>query len=582
MKRIATLISLAALATAAPPASAQPFPMTMPAQTSQQANGPAITYPRPVAQAAMPVAQPYPSYSSPTMIPPSAPMAVAQPTMPRATLASAPQYSAVPQYSPLPYSSSSPFQPAQPTLAPQFSSGMPVQATPAGLTTVQTAQTNSGYAPVPSYTSYMQPGPTPAAPQPMEAVQPGVNPQVPGQQFYGQQAYGMQGGVSSSGNCGCAPAVTPMFGCGSFAGCGGCGGMFNKPFGSGCGSQSNLCSDGTCGSGCGGGCGSGCCGGCGPGGCGPCSNGCWFGSIGGLVMTRNTPPSRVLAYTACGCDELLNTRNVTQGQWQGGFEARIGRCCSSTCAVEGVFWYLAPFSQTLTASSPGNMISSLNFTTPHATFINGTAAEQLFGSYGGSTANSQSLYRNDQVYNLELNVLNQPLWNNPGSRCGIVGIAGVRWFHFNEQLLYNSVSNVGTGNYNVRTSNDLIGPQLGARLHYYVLPNFRLYAIPKAGIFGNAASSTQQLYDGTGNYAFNYNNYLGAFSMLGQIDLGGSWQVTPRLSLYAAYRALGVSGLSMADYQIPQYMADYRALQRVDHSGALILQGVIAGAQFCF
>lgn len=90
------------------------------------------------------------------------------------------------------------------------------------------------------------------------------------------------------------------------------------------------------------------------------------------------------------------------------------------------------------------------------------------------------------------------------------------------------------------------------------------------------------MYDSAGNYAFNYNNYAGMFSMIGQIDIGASWQLTPRFSIFGAYRAMGVAGVALADYQIPQYMADFRALQRVNNSGALILQGALIGGQFCF
>ncbi len=301
-------------------------------------------------------------------------------------------------------------------------------------------------------------------------------------------------------------------------------------------------------------------------------------------MTRSAVPYRALAYTACGCNELLNTHDVATSQWQGGFEARIGRCLTNCCAVETVFWYLAPFSQTNTANNPNDIITALNFTTPHTVFINGVGADQLFGTItGGMMANKQTLYRQDQVYNLEVNFLHQPLLADPTSRCGVVGLAGVRWFHFNEQLIYSTFSQTNaSAAYNVRTSNDLIGPQLGARCHYYLTPNLRLYALPKAGIFGNAASSTQQLYDSAGNYAFNYNNYAGMFSMIGQIDIGASWQLTPRFSIFGAYRAMGVAGVALADYQIPQYMADFRALQRVNNSGALILQGALIGGQFCF
>src|SRR5207253_414389 len=123
----------------------------------------------------------------------------------------------------------------------------------------------------------------------------------------------------------------------------------------------------------------------------------------------------------------------------------------------------------------------------------GVAAANFFNN-----ASSQTFSRRDEIHNVEINLLHQSLLD-PSSRCGIVGLAGVRWFHFQENLWYSSTSTLGTATYAVRTINDLIGIQAGARGHYYLRPNLRLYAQPKVGVYSNSIQSRSQLYDNAGH-----------------------------------------------------------------------------------
>ncbi len=130
MKRFATLLGLAAVASSTTVVSAQPFQMALPAQQAPQTAAQVAPYARPPQ---MPVAQPYPAMTvaspalvnSPQYAVPqyaSAPQ-MAAPTAPRATLASAPQYLGT-QYSVPPQYSVAQYSPAQYAPAP-YSYGAP-------------------------------------------------------------------------------------------------------------------------------------------------------------------------------------------------------------------------------------------------------------------------------------------------------------------------------------------------------------------------------------------------------------------------------------------------------------------------
>lgn len=89
------------------------------------------------------------------------------------------------------------------------------------------------------------------------------------------------------------------------------------------------------GSSCGVGCGD-CCG------CVPCCTGRWFGSVGGLIMTRNHPNPFWTSYqTNNNPNQLMNTKDGMTN-WVGGGQVTFGRwwCCPSCDCQPGNGWGL--------------------------------------------------------------------------------------------------------------------------------------------------------------------------------------------------------------------------------------------------
>ncbi|MBS0209576.1 MAG: BBP7 family outer membrane beta-barrel protein [Planctomycetes bacterium] len=330
---------------------------------------------------------------------------------------------------------------------------------------------------------------------------------------------------------------------------------------------------------------------CGPdGSCEPCFNGNgprWFGGMAYLLMTRDLPNARTITFDNTNlASNVIDMRDTVNGQWRSGGEARVGHVLNCNWAVEGVFWMLDPFYYTAGATSSTNSLSSaLDFATGGPVTINGTSADTFFDN-----AHTQYVQRRDEIYNLEINFLRQSMCD-PCSRWGVMGIAGFRWFHFHEGWTYGSsqagtdpFANGGTtsAQYTVQTTNDLLGGQVGARMHWYVLPNLRLYATPKVAVLANSINTRNFLHSDAGALGFDNQGYKNDVTMLGQIDLGAAWQMTPRWSTFISYRAMGVAGLALAENQIPQYMADTAYMQSVHTNGSLILHGLVTGIQFAY
>ncbi len=78
------------------------------------------------------------------------------------------------------------------------------------------------------------------------------------------------------------------------------------------------------------------------------------------------------------------------------------------------------------------------------------------------------------------------------SRCGVSWLAGFRYFRFEDNLAYAASLNdslISRANddlyYDVNTTNDLFGFQMGSRLDYCLGRRVNLYGNAKAGIYGN-------------------------------------------------------------------------------------------------
>jgi hypothetical protein len=286
-------------------------------------------------------------------------------------------------------------------------------------------------------------------------------------------------------------------------------------------------------------------------------------------------------------DQLLNTQMANSGNVGG--QVTIGSYCGCNHAVEATYWGFATSSGSVSLTDPTNKLG-----TPideGGATIGGRPLGVIGGFNPFDGSHQQSITRQDNIQNLELNFLTFPLAYSPSQRFRIALLSGMRYFRFQDTLIYGGTeynTNFGDNGganeafLNVRTTNNLLGWQIGSRMSYFLTPRFALFATPKMGLYSNMMAVHSSLYSGNGQLGFDVNNRSTGFAVLGEIDLGGQFYITPQCSVFAAYRLVGVGGVATADTQIPPYMVDAAGFSQLNHNDALVLQGVMTGVSWNF
>lgn len=309
--------------------------------------------------------------------------------------------------------------------------------------------------------------------------------------------------------------------------------------------------------------------------------GYWFGSLSGLVMTRDLPNGLSTTFNSSNVNTNLMDTSQAHGNWAGGGQVMFGRWFGPQAyGVQFVYWGVGPMTGNASVVDPNYQLST-PFNLGNVNIGNQSP------TFYFDNAHEHALWRKDGFNNFEWNGLRRlPL----GCRMMFTGIAGIRYFRFQDGLLFggvnsNNFSDAGgafAAYLNTGMTNSLTGFQLGTRIDYFVLPRVRLYAQPMMGIFGNQVSMREHLYSGDGLQGFDVFARRTTASTLGQIDVGAGYQITPRFSAFAAYRLMGVTRVGLADNQIPAFWADQQGMQHIKTNGDLILHGVMIGGMWNF
>jgi hypothetical protein len=331
----------------------------------------------------------------------------------------------------------------------------------------------------------------------------------------------------------------------------------------------------------------------------------WFGGAAALFMGRDR--GNKFWTSADGntpANQLMNT-NDPNNQFQPGGEVRLGRyfggpaygiggaglggygnCCGGY-AVEGVYWALTPLNGYSSVNAPAvndGLVTPIILDAPPVPTIGPYNASDYFDG-----ALKHELWRRDYLQNVELNFWRLPLFT-PTQRCQVNWMAGVRYLRFTDDLVFGAVSGSqtipqinGTEAYlDTKMVNNMIGVQTGARGNYFLTRTVSLYAQPVVGVFGNHATSNMHLFNAAGDQGFNIGGKLNDVALLGQLDLGTQWFLSPRWSLFVAYRVIGLAGVGLADNQIPTYLNDQPAIRDVHSNGSAIVSGGVFGTWFAY
>ncbi len=319
----------------------------------------------------------------------------------------------------------------------------------------------------------------------------------------------------------------------------------------------------------------------------------WFGSVSGLVLTRNSPNRVWTTFENNNNPNQLMNTNDADVDWGSGGEVRFGRWfrCRQL-GVEVRYWTTEQFTG-FSSQTNANLVS-----TP--LILNDIEFAGVNGGAIFDGAAEHRLWRSNELYNVELNLVSGDVPLGWDDDWRVSGLAGVRFFRFDERLVFGSLDAGGTwgGNggideayLNDRVENDLFGVQVGFRVAKRFWRNLRLFLEPQVGVFNNHIHHRFEAYRGDGAVAaptvasgvtgtYPVSSSENGVSFLTQIDLGLEWQMTQRWSVQVGYRVLAMTGIALADSQIPTYVVDIPELAAIDNNADLVLHGGFAGLSY--
>ena len=339
---------------------------------------------------------------------------------------------------------------------------------------------------------------------------------------------------------------------------------------------------------------------------GPCADDCclpscgprWFGSVAGLIMTREDSDNYWTSYDENNNFNQIMNSDDADLDWAGGIDARIGHCLGCGNAWEiGYFgvWDMEGNSSVHSASDDIGTPMDVTNGTPQ---IGGTNANLFFDN-----AREHRISRTNDFHNVEVNWLHNYAGCSPYDPCGNRGLnvsflGGFRYFRFDEEFQWGTLmgdaaaggvdpnrtwgdnGGLNEAYLTVDSENNLYGFQVGARADYAFGRKLGLFVTPKMGIFGNHIETNAQLTRGDGLTEFDLSADKDRVSFLAQVDVGLNYAIGEHWSLYGGYRALGITGLALSDEQIPAFLVDQPGFQEVDDNSSIILHGAFAGAEF--
>ena len=335
----------------------------------------------------------------------------------------------------------------------------------------------------------------------------------------------------------------------------------------------------------------------------PRRGGNWFATASGLFMTRDRGHHYTFSFgTLAEEDQRTNTRNAEM-DWTGGYDLRFGRYfnCGRN-AIEAVYWGVSPenqSTQTTSADVVGNLNAILNFGDLN---YGGVSADNFVNVAPGFDG-IHRLRRGYDFQNIEVNVWQFCTSCGAGacdcSRFRFNWLAGVRYFRFDENLLFGSDANdwqLTFENdeiyYNIDVENSLVGFQLGNELEYCINCNWTLDMGVKLGIYGNRISHTSEIGGAQGVATINNGPFAGDdfyvrsskkdVAFLGEARVGLQYCFNSCWTATVGYRAFAVTGVALTSEQIYPDLRGINDVAVVDSNSSLLLHGGYAGLEYCW
>ncbi|MDP1560772.1 MAG: BBP7 family outer membrane beta-barrel protein, partial [Pirellulaceae bacterium] len=304
-----------------------------------------------------------------------------------------------------------------------------------------------------------------------------------------------------------------------------------------------------------------------------------------LYMRRDGADYKSLSYENAMPSNTLLVSDANLGH-QHGVEAFIVRQDDCGQGWEGRYWGL---------QSQTNCVTLGNMPVTQLTGL-GSLPIPPWGNVGAlyNGADYHRLERTSEFHSFEWNLLNHA---NVCSNNNWLyrGIFGIRVLRFRDALKYSANSSSGFGfgfntlSYNLATRNTFVGAQAGGSGEYCVTDKLRLGLGANAGVGTNFIDADQEIVNSNGAVAphpgggnFSYMNSANDLSIFGELDARLYYHISCNWRLSCGYRFLGLTGVALAQDQIPYAFTSLAELNSVKRDGGLLLHGLTMGAEFSY
>ncbi|MCY2993786.1 MAG: BBP7 family outer membrane beta-barrel protein [Planctomycetota bacterium] len=318
-----------------------------------------------------------------------------------------------------------------------------------------------------------------------------------------------------------------------------------------------------------------------------------YGSVESLFLERNNGSAAqplVLAVTNVGGTSTITSTVISTPDLQFGFEpgvrALLGARLRDGWAVESSYLGLWSTMSRVSAFRPDDKpgdYTRLTIPVPLGKINNVFRDADWIG-----------IDYSSQLHSVDLNLVCCRCCYSDCGDCKMSGrsfewMAGFRYLNLNETLQIHGTTSADSGPplsgnppfkglYQVDTSNNLYGAQLGARWRR-CRGRWSLEATGKAGIYLNDAQQQQQIVDAVPNPLWRDESAGGGrVAFVGEISLSGIYQLTNVWGLRTGYNLLAIEGVALAPDQL-----DFSELEHAGNQlfsgGGVLLHGVSLGLE---
>jgi hypothetical protein len=176
-----------------------------------------------------------------------------------------------------------------------------------------------------------------------------------------------------------------------------------------------------------------------------------------------------------------------------------------------------------------------------------------------------------------------------GSAFTVTGLCGVRFFRIDDDFRFADQFYVQTsgapgadGNiYFDRSVDDLLtGFQWGANMNYCVACRWNFFCDTAFGIYDNHQRVFQQFTDSDGGTFSDptFRSSKDSVAFLGELRIGGAYDISCHWRAVAAYRAVALSGVALAT-DLPTDFADHADASRINSDNSVIIHGIQTGVE---